>query len=186
MKTLCTTDPTKLRQIYRLRYQVYIEELGKHFLCDSKHEGLCNDELDQMSQHYYIEEEGQVVAALRCRYYGKADTSNEHLLHLAQQDGARHAVIDRLSVSRSRRGLLHSYALASAVFEDGMAKGIDIGIIECEDQLVNYYRRMGFKLNRTVHRPYGMRKLMTIDTRDMNYLEKVNSPLLRVLRRQSA
>ena len=61
LETRLTRNPQELAAIYRLRFEVYYQELGSRLPAAVIAAGQLQDELDQVAYHYASFVDGQVV-----------------------------------------------------------------------------------------------------------------------------
>ncbi len=65
LETRLTRNPQELEAIYRLRFDVYYQELGSRLPPAVIEAGQLQDELDSVAYHYASFVDGQVVGCLR-------------------------------------------------------------------------------------------------------------------------
>jgi predicted GNAT family N-acyltransferase len=133
------------RAIYRLRYDVYIEEQGKPYPVPAANRELC-DETDDACTHFYIGNGTDVVAASRS-YFGPLTPYLERAFGSAEQALSREQFhfVSRLCVTPAARHTLASWRLAKAAFIHGRALGVEISFLHCAVRLATLYGRLGYQ-----------------------------------------
>jgi predicted GNAT family N-acyltransferase len=179
-------SPADKQAIYRFRYQIYIEELGKTHIPADGDGKLMYDEADDHAVLFYAVAGDRLVATVRALSgvdgpFTDRDSAFLGIPGFARQFGHRKlAVIDRLIVDREWRksGLAHEMMLATYLY--GLEVGTRCGFISCEDQLLPLYLRYGF---RACGEPVSLlsgekRHRLVLFLCDRQYLEKTKSPFL--------
>jgi len=180
---LATTDAEK-EAIYRLRYEVYIEEMGgaaRHFEADSIKRQL-RDEMDETAFHFYVSQKGQIVACLRfnLRRDGPFECETELELHRFAPAYPQHvSMTSRLMLHPKLRGSHVVMELACAAFEFGMNQGVScFDFIDCHPRLIPLYSRLGYRIYKSGfrHPNYIYVVPMVMVGGDLDYLKRVKSP----------
>jgi predicted GNAT family N-acyltransferase len=196
MAQLATT-PEALEAIYRLRYQIYISELGKGFLPEVNHaHGWIRDAEDTQAGAYafYTGSLKSMSGTVRLQVWEPGcvpdAVSRRFSLHLFPGiDGLRVSEVARLVVKPEHRGSGVVSELACAAFELGAERhDVFICFLYCSPGLVHAFMRFGF-------RPYpgfvipnedGIRLPMFMAASDLAHLQAVGSPLAPVMARHFA
>jgi hypothetical protein len=150
-----TTDDER-EAIYRHRYGVYVEELGR-YLDRADHEGRrLVDPEDAQSDLFYVADDGEVVASLRTTW-GGAGFSDRQIAHyslapfLAELPAEVLNIGERTMVSLSARGQDVFAALVEASDATSGREQLLISFGACEPHLVAFYGRW--------QRPYADRHI---------------------------
>lgn len=173
--------------VYRLRYRVYVEELGFRQAYADHERKLVRDPLDATAVVLLAELSGEVVGTVRTNVASECDLGRYaelHRLH-ALRGVARSQVTmtSKLIVdARYRHGRI-ARQLAHALFRLGVMCGIVVDFIDCEERLLPLYERLGYR--RTSERPFehpelGPRYPLCLWTNPV-YLRHVGSPFLKGL-----
>nr|AEQ20479.1 long chain N-acylphenylalanine synthase-like enzyme [uncultured bacterium CSL142] len=180
---LATTDAEK-EAIYRLRYEVYIEEMGgatQHPEADTAKRQL-RDEMDENAAHFYVSQKGQVLACVRCnlRRFSLFECESELELH-------RFAPAYPDNVSMTSRVVLHHELrdsdvlmhIACAAFGFGISTGMSsFDFVACNPRLIPLYSRLGYRIYKPGfrHPQYNYVVPMVLVFSDLEYLQKIKSP----------
>lgn len=178
--------------VYRLRYEVYVEEMGRYRSIADHQKGHLVEPEDATARLFCgTDDDSNVVATMRVNWGGDAPF-NERIVDqydlqpfLDRIDADQIIVGERFMVARSHRGtdlilrLFHTYM--RLVNE----KRIQLIFGDCEPHLLNLYLGMGF-------RTYTRRNVNSTETgyliplvmvaEDLDYFRSVGSPLVAVLR----
>ena len=190
-----TTDAEK-EAVYRLRYRINVE--GQGFFkqeADHAHRRL-EDSVDACSRIVIAKVDGQIVGTVRLQWGGEAKISERlrREYDIRRFDGVvdecNVLIATRIMVSPEYRGQGLAVRLLKEVFGFAASQGVDLILGRCEFQLVDYYRKLGFRPfgDVYVHPTNGPRRLIAVLTADEEYLRQIGSPMLVVLlqRRQEA
>lgn len=149
--TLHPGTATDLTEVGRLRYQVYISEMGKSYKeADHRSKSLLDD-LDSVSTHFLVRSSsGTLVATLR---YTELQTMTltrlelEGLGALATDSAVvnRSSLSSRLILDKAHRGCLRVLPdLVEAIYCHGVRAGSLLNFLHCDARLVPLFHRMGF------------------------------------------
>jgi N-acyl amino acid synthase FeeM len=173
--------------IYRLRYDVFIAEMGKATLGADATTGQLTDQLDSTSVQLFVREGCEVTGACRLTF-ATARTAS------ALGPSAQALALDRwvlgdepisfssrFAVRRRRRNSRVATALAVQSFVEGVSRGVVLGFLETNANLVPLYEHLGFRRYATsCCAPDGLLIPMVLVVADLEYLRSVSSPFLRV------
>nr|AEQ20480.1 long chain N-acylphenylalanine synthase-like enzyme [uncultured bacterium CSL142] len=179
---LATTEAEK-EAIYRLRYEVYIEEMGgasRHLEANATKRQL-RDEMDEIAAHFYVSQKGKIVACLRnnLRRDGPLECEAELELHRFAPAYPDHvSMSSRLLLHPQLRGSRVVMELACAAFEFGIRQGVSFDFIDCHPRLIPLYSRLGYRIYKSGfrHPKYIYVVPMVLVTGGVEYLERVKSP----------
>lgn len=158
------TTPEEREAIYRFRYTVYVEELGR-VLGGADHTKKTvtdpDDEKD-FSVHLYTGTPDELTGSVRLRCWEPGGVPQSDFQLLSMDDfpdikTSRVAELGRLMIRPTLRGKLILPSLARATYEHlaGEFRG-DLAFCYCAPGLVHHYRKLGF-------RPYSGRIVDTVD-----------------------
>lgn len=184
--------PEEKEAVYRFRYQVYVEELGKSVpAADHERKRLWDPEDDEEGAViYYTGTPAEITGTLRVRIWPVGGVAPEIRDKFSfglfpGVDRMVTAEAGRLIIVRSMRGKLILPALVRAGYEEFVGRhGGYLVFSCCAPGLVRIYRRLGY-------RPYsgdlvstedGLRVPLVMITSDADYFRQVNSPLVPLQR----
>ncbi|MBF0104562.1 MAG: cyclic nucleotide-binding domain-containing protein [Deltaproteobacteria bacterium] len=185
----------EFESIYRLRYQVYVEELKKGFLKDVDHDQkFVQDPEDHRKDSLllYTGSPDNITGTVRVDIYpaGSIPATIEERFSLKQFSKVKdYAVCElgRLVINKNSRGLLILPALSRAVYQHAaIDQDIHFGFLYCAPGLVGAYRRLGFRPYRAdlVHNPDGVRIPLVMLASDLDYFREVSSPHLDLAKKK--
>jgi hypothetical protein len=181
-------DEKELQAIYRLRYRIYVEEMGRRHSHADPLQRILREPLDEKAIHVAAFRDGlqRPLGALRMNLSSRGGLENfEELYRLPPQTLGRHAmVITRLVTEPGSRGGSASAGLnlARAAYRIGLREGIERGFIDCSTSLVPFFEWLGFdSLCSFEHREFGEIAVMQMEPLDRARLAKTDSPFLPIL-----
>jgi len=170
--------------VYRFRYRVYVEEMGRQqTYADHDAKTIC-EPLDEFGALVVARDpNGRVVGSVRINQAN--DPHIGYYRDLYQMDSfAPHYphkvwVVTKLMVNQSLRSVSHvAIALAKACALMNYVAPNKFTLIDCNDYLVPYFERMGFcEYGKACHPEFGDVCLMSIDYEDQEYLARIASIL---------
>jgi N-acyl-L-homoserine lactone synthetase len=181
-------EPADLQSIHRLRYEVYVEEMGRRQRYADHDRRLLQEPLDDDAIHLaaYPRDGGAPLGALRLHLSSRSRLEVfEQLYGLAPgRFASRTMVITRLITQPRARGGRASAGLllAKAAYRLALEEGVEHGYIDCGRPLVPFFEWLGFDCLRLFeHAEYGEIAIMQMDPRDADRLAKTDSPFLPLL-----
>jgi hypothetical protein len=179
------------RAVYRFRYDVYVEEMGRYQATADHAQRLLVEPCDVHSRIFYAAEDGAVVATLRLTWGGDAPLpprmiEQYHLApFLADLPPAAIAVGERGMVTPRLRSSDLFLRLIGASLRFANDRRIELFFGDCEPHLLNLYLGLGY-------RTYSKRNVNSAEAgylipivlvpEDLAYLRYLNSPLLEYVR----
>lgn len=173
--------------IYRLRYQVYIEEMNgadRHHEADA-HAQQLRDVWDERAHHFYAIQQGTVVACARVimRRDGLLECEEHFNLERFGASYPRHiAMTSRLALHPEHRGSHLLKQLTCAIYQFLRDEDIHFNFIDCHTRLLPLYSRLGFRAYRPGfnHAQYTYVVPLVLVVDDLEYLEQVKSPFVPI------
>ena len=178
---------TEKERVYRLRYDVYIEEMG--WLLSVDHEKkLITDWMDSTATIFYGVEDGQVVATGRSNWYrdGAFELEAEYQIgQFVPYYPDRVTTTTKTMIRKDYRRSDVTVQLVSYMYEEGMRKGAAFDFINSSGHLFMFYEKLGYRLyiDNIKHSEYGQVVPMVLALDDIGHLLKVRSPLLPICRK---
>ena len=181
------TTPEELHAIYRLRYQVYVEEIGAEMeYADHQSKELC-EPWDATGENIGAWLEGQLVGCVRFNSATTTDFSDyEHLFHVPAlkrfltSSPADFSFSSKLAVPGNHGGRGIAKQLIQAVYSLMRVRGVALNFLICQLKLINVYRRFGWQVSGAsfFHPEGGSEVPMVIVVQDQAHLQRVQSPFL--------
>ena len=174
----------ELRDVGQFRHAVYVEEMGRH--ADSPTPSrLLVDALDEGAYIIAAWRGTEVVGTVRISLCGSSDIGAYERWYRAPAVAGtawplRTAVLTRLMVAPAFRRTTLSARLCGRCFSFGLAKGVTCALMDCNEHLLPYFARIGWKLRGSfVHPDYGRVFTHSFDLTDAEHLLGLRSPILR-------
>jgi hypothetical protein len=176
--------------IYRLRYQVYIEEMNgadRHLEADGQTRQL-RDEWDERAHHFYVLQDGVMAACARVilRRDGPMECEHEFELEKFAPAFPNHVCMtSRLALHPTIRGSHILKQLTCAIYQFWCEQDVQFSFLDCHTRLLPLYSRLGFRTYRSGfnHSKYTYVIPMVLVVPDVEYLEEVKSPFAPIGRR---
>lgn len=172
--------------IARLRYDVYVREMGRPQPCADHRKWTIHERMDEDAFLYgAFLPDGRAVGTLRISPSTSPAIPFRDLYgwERRQQEFPEHVVLaSKLMVAPSRRGRLVVVELVRKSYRDALARGDRACFLDANDHLLGLYARIGFRpLARREHPLYGDVTVMEWDLLDAAHLRACRSPVLRDL-----
>lgn len=182
-----TLTQEETEAIYRLRYDVYIEEMGyeqKHACHKNK---LLPDPMDISGDLFGAFEKETAIGTCLTNYTRTSDLTFYPTLYnmdkLAQDYKQYASISTKLIVHKNYRKGPVVFKLVVATYVKGLRDGIKYNFIDCEPNLVQFYSRLGYIVHLPeIHHPeFGPGVVMVLELENEAVLKKSKSPLLKYL-----
>lgn len=170
-------------QIYRLRYDVFVSEMGFSLKYVDDVLQTVYEPCDGVGRVYAAFAEGDVVGTVRTDYACVSDLDDYFKLRGINPAEFENAVVtSKLAVAADFRGGSVALRLGAATYADCLRDGIRFGFLDCDRSLVPFYERKGYRVFGKVEYEYpevGEAVVMVMDLHDEEHLRRVRSPLLK-------
>lgn len=178
--------------VYRLRYQVYVEELGR-FQRHADHENrVIREPLDATGIVLAAYDGAELVGTLRINYTRSSDLAEYARLYEMARVGPAHplctSVVTKLLVAKDYRNTSLAYRLSMTIYRRALDDGMWYDFIDVYPSRVPFFERLGYRVHipEAIHPEYGQVVVMMHAMRDAQHLKKVNSPFLHYLQLSQA
>lgn len=176
--------------IYRLRYEVYVEEMHVfNDIADHERRMLYGDN-DNNAWLMYAKIGDELIGSLRLNL-GKSGRFSDELEETYDLQRFRKVIDDdqllvltRFMVRKAYRGSQLSYRMIEEVAEICKREAIEVAVCDCQPHLVRYYQRMGFRSYACPvynDAAFGIMIPLAFVIRDLAYLDDIRSPLRSAL-----
>jgi hypothetical protein len=173
--------------VFRLRYEVYVEELNRvqHYADHASR--LIREPLDTRANLFAAFDGERAVGSVRTNY--TRDSSLGEYLSVYQMERLSPelltdtSITTKLVVSSEYRNTSLGYRLAAATYRSALRDGILFDFIDVYPARIPFFERMGYTVHvpEAVHSEYGSVVVMRLGMRDAEHFRKVGSPFLRYL-----
>src|SRR5438132_4094562 len=189
-KVIIATTEAEKEEIYRLRYEVYIEEMKgarRHTEADVA-ERRFRDELDDHAVQFYVRQDAKILgcARLNLRRDGPWECEDRFELEkFAPAYPTQIAIASRFALHPAVRGSVAMKELSYAVIDFSQKHEQRVCFLDCHPKLLPLYSRLGFRIYKPgfKHPKYTYVIPMVMVFGDLEYFERVNSPLLLIMQR---
>lgn len=191
---IATTTEEK-REIYRFRYQVYVEEMSKHIEGIDHDNKLLYDELDDWTILLYARIGSELIGTVRVNIGTLKDfpqklvgfLSLDAFQDFTTKNGSHSfAYSTKLMVAPPYRSSPALYLLIAKCYELWYGHQVQFSFGACNFHLLRLYEKMGFHRykNNFVDPGYGLLAPIVLLVDDIQHLRTVRSPLFRLARKR--
>ena len=179
------TTPEDRERIFRFRYRIYVEEMGRPQKYADHQRRTVEEPFDQTGHLLLAEVDGEVVGTLRANLGRDTDLGYYTWLFGLDSVGAAFprdvSLTTKLMVVPALRSSTLAVRLALALYDLGRDHGIRHDFIDCNAHLEAFFTRLGYRRYRphVEHPEYGRVLPLRLDVDDLAYLQSVGSPLAR-------
>ena len=176
----------ELDAVYRLRYEVYVEEMQIFGdVADHENRVLIGPN-DHTARILYAKIDNEIVGSLRLNLGKDAPFSHElestyNLQNFRQAiDDDQMLILTRFMVKPEYRGTSIAHQMICQVAELCVEEDIEVSFCDCQPHLVRYYQRIGFRSYEcpVYNDPeFGIMIPLTFINGDLDYLKSIRSPL---------
>ncbi|WCL48997.1 methyltransferase domain-containing protein [Leptospira sp. GIMC2001] len=184
---LAETEEEKYR-VYALRYEVYIEELGRTQVHADHKNRLIKEPWDDTAHILYVQDDDKMVGTMRTNRKIDGPMEYEELYDLekfAPFYPNDVSMTTRLLVRDSYRNSMAAGMMCLRAYEMHREWGINLNFIDTRPHLVRLYQQLGYRFYKeNIHHPeFGNAIPLVIILNDYEYLKEVRSPFIRVAKR---
>ncbi len=186
---LASTDAER-EALYRLRYEIYVEEMGIFGAVADHERRRFIDPHDATARLMYATADDAVIGTLRLNFGADAPFSDEFVLTYGLDrfrpvvSDAQMVVLTRFMVRKDVRGTPLPFHMISEAARITMAEGAEIALCDCQPHLINLYSRLGFRsYDCPVYNDpeFGIMVPLAFIMGDLDYLQRIRSPLRAVM-----
>ena len=173
----------ELQALYRFRYKIYVEEMGR-VQHDADHDKkIIKDELDSKGYNLIAYKAGQIVGAARLNLNESISDFYKDFYKIADQKGAHKfntSIVTRLMVAKEVRKSPLAFRIFIACYETALWKGNRFNFIDCNDHLIDFFKSFGYEhyIKKINHKEYGLVNPLMLDLHDESHFRALKSPFL--------
>lgn len=179
---------SELAQVFRFRYEVYVEEMRRPQKHADHARRLIRDPLDAAAFNVAAWKDGAMVGVVRVNFSSAGPLDGYEAFYAMGSVGADHpartSITTRLMVAPRHRRSRLPLALAACCFRLGLQHGIRWNFIDCNDHLRRLFLALGYQphVGPAAHEDYGVVHRLRLCLEDAAHLEKIASPFAEMLR----
>lgn len=190
IKVSIATTPEEKKEIYRLRYTIYTEEIGYDLVGADHKNKLLYDELDEWGTLFYAKIGSEIVGTVRVNIGRLEDFSSEIVKmysmdkfqeYYHKDENYNFGMASKGMVACSYRNMPVFTMLMAKVFELYCEKQVDFGFLNTNFYLVPLYEYYGHRRigKNTIEPSFGIATSLVVMPDDIHHLLRVNSPFLK-------
>ena len=185
-------NPQELQQVFRLRYAVYIEELGAEMEFADHERKELREPWDETGDNLGAWINGELAGCIRINFGGKSDLSEywdffDPIVADPYADCPLESisVSSKLAVHRRHRGVTLAIRLAQANYIQMQENKSRLNYLTCRPNLAEMYRKLGFESCAPAfhHHEAGWMQPMVLVVQDHDYLRQIKSPFAEICAR---
>ena len=174
--------------IYELRYNIYIEELGKKSQSIDHKRCWIKDDLDLKAELYALQDENnKLIGTMRINHIDRLDNPIEELYPLPIQnilnviDASSITYVSRLMIRKDYRGGKAFSKLAFHAYQKAIEKNHEFSICNTRPGLVTLYEQLGYRrfCAGKEFPNIGFQIPMIMALKDYEHFRRIGSPLYR-------
>lgn len=181
-----------LQQVFRLRYAVYVEELGAEMEYADHERKEVREPCDDTGDNLGAWINGELVGCVRINRGGESDLSEYRgFFNSVIADQYADCPLESISISskfavhRRHRGATLAVRLLQASYSHIAEKKVRLNYLTCRPNLAEMYRKLGFQTCAPAffHHEAGWIKPMVLVVQDYEYLRQIKSPFADICAR---
>lgn len=183
--------PDEQERIFRFRYTIYVEEMGKPMPGADHVQRTLRDELDNHATHLYALRGGEIMATLRI-FWGRDGIPPQYKawygLHgFDSSSQSDFSFTGRMMVAGAVRGGTAALALATEAYRLGRLSNVAFDFIHTTPPLIPFFERLGHRRYTTefIDPDLGPRTPMVLTLDDLTHLKAQGSPFLKLGRKST-
>ena len=189
-------SPEEREEIFKLRYQIYVEELGWWENCPNyepnHQQKKVEDSLDVSANLFMALNNHELVGTIRCNYTKNLDLANLDLdyytkLYQMEKVGDAHplytSITGRFMVQSNFRKNGIGLRMIQALYKQQLLDGIKFDFVDAEAYLVPFFEKLGYQtIGKIDYSIYESSTVMVLDILNIEHLQKVKSPFQSLYR----
>lgn len=189
-RIFCARRSEDKERVFRFRYDVYVAEMNRYRSIADHERRRLFEAVDEQSRLYLATAEDKVIGAMRFTWGADAPFIPRHIEQYDLEpfldcvSPEEIIVGERFMVLREYRGTDLLFRMFQTYLEFVNEHRIQLIFGDCEPHLLNLYQGLGFRTytKRNVNSPEtGYLIPLIMVPEDIAYMERINSPLLKVL-----
>jgi hypothetical protein len=173
-----------LKQLYQLRYKVFVEELGRPEKYADHELKEIKDPLDEIADNMIAVDEGRIVGAMRFNFCSQIKDSLYKDVYRLDKFGSFYpdyiSINTKLIVTSEKRHRNVALELAMTLYTNRVSK-VNFNVIDCYPFMVPFYLKFGYRFytSNVIHPEFG-EVVSLVLVKDSDYLKRIGSPLAKL------
>jgi predicted GNAT family N-acyltransferase len=176
----------ELQAVFRLRYEIYIQEMHLESVYVDHERKMLNDAYDDTGRILYARVDGEIAGTVRLHWGGRAPFPTEFYetydLERFQTAATpeQMVIFTRFMVRKQYRGTMLPFQLLGAIAQYSLERKVRLSFCDCQPHLLNLYTRLGYRAyTKTYDDPLaGLLVPLVLVVEDLAHFQRINSPLL--------
>lgn len=186
LEILTAGSAQELQEVARLRYDIYIVEMGRAQSHADHTARTVHEPLDLTGCVIYARLNGEMVGTVRLNFAEDGPLECEELYQLQLFGGFARAQLSMTTKFMVRRDVRDHPTLAARLamrtFELAATGGVRFDFIDTNAHLIPLYEKMGYRryISEIDHPDYGLVMPLCLVLDDIEHLDRVNSPFRKI------
>ncbi len=183
------TKPEEREAIYCFRYKIYVEEMQRRQHYADHDARMIKEPLDDSGNHLTaFDDAGEIIGAVRINRSAESDLGYYADLYGMNRAGRFHpshtSISTKFMVSEHHRGSSLPIKIFIEAYRWARQCQIEFDFMDCNEHLASFFTYLGYRSFREkiFHPEYGEVIPMVLVLSDEAHLEKVRSPLTRIMK----
>lgn len=182
------SDESIKKEIYRLRYNIYVEEMGKKISDADHNQKILKDSNDENAVHFYLQDSNGIAACLRTNFSMDASFSKEDIQNYSMNKFSEYAldlsISSKLMIAPRLRNSPALGQLLINAYSYTRNRGVKFDFCNCSSSLIQLYECFGYRRYKESinDNDVGYRIPLVCVLEDVEHLKLVNSPFYRVVK----
>jgi N-acyl-L-homoserine lactone synthetase len=173
--------------LFRFRYSIYVEEMGRRQLYACHKTKTIRDYLDDTAHQGVVFKDGKIIACMRVNFLRDGPIGHYYdFYRFKELESAKlqaASICTRLMVAREYRRTVVSIEILKFLYKYGLYRDIATCTMDCNLHLVRFFEKFGYQfLFSDKHPEYGNVAVLRLDLRDLNSLDRTHSPFAPICR----
>ena len=178
--------PEEKEQVFRLRYQIYVEEIGYNLKYTNHNNEKIEETLDNSGNIFVALKDGKLVGTGRSNYARNSDLGYyTELYKMREIAGDAHpfstSIGTKFMIQKHLRGSRIAFGIMQAHYNQMLLDKIRFDFIDCEPHMIPFFQKLGYQTIDMINHPeYGSGMAMMLDVFNLKHLQRVKSPFMRL------
>ncbi|MBD2546047.1 GNAT family N-acetyltransferase [Planktothricoides raciborskii] len=178
--------PEEKEQVFKLRYQIYVKEMGYQQQYANHKSQIIEEPLDESGNIFVAFQDNKVVGTVRNNYARQSDLGYYVSLFKMSEATRQSHLIDvsvctKFMVIKNLRRTGIGFSLMQFHYNQLLLDQIKFDFIDCEPHMIPFFQKLGYQTIDMINHPeYGSGMAMILDVFNLKHLQRVKSPFMRL------